>query len=86
MSIPKLVKIEKTCDSNPAQWSAWTITGEYVYVRYRWGVLRVDRAASEEEWEQLLDDCSVMCWRVGRDFDGEMTTAQMLAISGMEMA
>lgn len=35
-------KLTKTCPASPAQWSGVTDKGEEVYVRYRWGYLRVE--------------------------------------------
>jgi hypothetical protein len=36
-----VVDIRRTCDACPAQWEGKLSTGECIYVRYRWGVLRV---------------------------------------------
>ena len=37
-----ITKIIETCGACPAQWSARTDAGEYVYIRYRHGHLRID--------------------------------------------
>lgn len=41
----------KTCDSCPAQWEGWTHDGRRVYVRFRWGLLRVRVGAAGDESE-----------------------------------
>jgi hypothetical protein len=38
----KVASLTKTCDACPAQWEGRTDKGEDVYIRYRWGSLRVD--------------------------------------------
>lgn len=38
----QIAKIIETCGACPAQWSAKTDDGKYVYIRYRHGQFRVD--------------------------------------------
>lgn len=40
---PTIIKWEQTCSACPSQWDAWSEKGDYYYIRYRWGVLRVDK-------------------------------------------
>lgn len=35
-------KLEQTCGGCPSQWEGEDIDGNYVYIRYRWGILRMD--------------------------------------------
>lgn len=42
--------IDQTCPACPSQWEAETIDGRFVYVRYRWGTLRVDVSDSRDDW------------------------------------
>ena len=44
---PRVVKLVKTCDSCPAQWDAEDDTGRALYIRYRHGMLTVQRAPIE---------------------------------------
>lgn len=36
-----VIELRKTCEACPAQWSGTTDEGKDVYVRYRWGTLRI---------------------------------------------
>lgn len=36
----KLTELVQTCTACPAQWEGKTDDGQYVYIRYRWGILR----------------------------------------------
>ena len=55
---------EQTCYACPSQWEGVTEKGEYIYIRYRWGYLRitVDRveiygeSLSDDGWDGLLDE------------------------------
>lgn len=53
-------EIQQTCGACPAQWEGETDTHERVYVRYRWGVLRVD-----------INDRTVFQEFLGEDQDDE---------------
>jgi len=37
-----VIKIDQTCGACPSQWEGKTVDGKEVYVRYRWGYLRVE--------------------------------------------
>lgn len=67
-----LKTLTQTCCACPSQWSGTTIDGKEVYVRYRWGHLRVD-----------LNDVPVFSKDVGDDYDGSMDTDEMLEHTGM---
>jgi hypothetical protein len=70
----KLRNLVQTCDACPSQWEAETTDGQRVYVRYRWGHLRVE-----------LDGQSVYEADHGDPLDGDMTTERMLELTGMTM-
>jgi len=38
----KVSEVVRTCHACPSQWEGTTSEGQHVYVRYRWGFLRVD--------------------------------------------
>lgn len=38
----KLVFIEQTCEACPSQWTAFDNEDNYIYIRYRWGYLRIE--------------------------------------------
>ncbi|MDJ0345690.1 hypothetical protein QMK19_34205 [Streptomyces sp. H10-C2] len=44
-----IVRTVETCRSVPSQWDAWTSTGQYLYLRYRFGIGTVDAYDSPDE-------------------------------------
>jgi len=38
----KIKNLIQTCGGCPSQWEGEDIDGNYVYIRYRWGTLRLD--------------------------------------------
>lgn len=66
-----ILSVTKTCDACPAQWEGKTVNHEKVYVRYRWGRLRVE-----------INDRIVFSEFIGEDQDDEEEEA-MLRKSGM---
>jgi hypothetical protein len=63
--------LEKTCPACPSQWSAETLDGEYVYVRYRWGSLRIDVSPSKEAWPDQGE--TVFKRDIGGSLDGTIS-------------
>lgn len=49
-------KIIKTCGACPAQWDMWDFEGVYYYVRYRWGVLRIDSPHGKIVFRATIDE------------------------------
>jgi len=37
-----LARVVRTCTACPSQWDAWTTSGQYLYLRYRFGRGTVD--------------------------------------------
>ncbi|MGI5288046.1 hypothetical protein ACQEVF_32540 [Nonomuraea polychroma] len=44
-----LAKVVQTCAACPSQWDAWTVDGQYLYLRYRFGVGTVEAQPSPDE-------------------------------------
>lgn len=51
-----IVKLKQTCHACPSQWEGKTDNGKDVYIRYRWGILRVDLNGSEIFCEDIAGD------------------------------
>jgi hypothetical protein len=74
----RLKSLTRTCDSCPAQWDGVLKgrgrgkRGAPVYIRYRWGVLRVDLYPGTTRERTIYNS------RVGGMFDGSMTDGEML--------
>ena len=66
---------EQTTTACPAQWVGETADGRYLYIRYRWGRLRVDTASSEEAW--LDESETVFSASIGDPMNGSMGTEEM---------
>jgi hypothetical protein len=63
ISVTKLIK---TCDACPAQWEGETEEGKYVYIRFRFGQLRIE-----------VDKEVVYQQKVGGMYDGDMNFKQL---------
>lgn len=79
----KASSVVQTGDTCPAQWEAETEDGQYVYVRYRWGTLRIDVAESKEAW--LTSSNVVYQERLGLPFDGDITWDSVVEATGLEI-
>lgn len=78
-----ITELRKTCDACPAQWEAKTPDGQFVYIRYRYGVLTmgvgpsIDHAIHHRHDHQLTIDES--------GWSGTMSTAEMLGTLGLQV-
>jgi hypothetical protein len=71
----KVVKVMKTCGAFPAQWEGKTEDGKDVYVRYRWGNLRVHVANVTGE-DALYGTC-VVDESYGDELCGELSYGEL---------
>ena len=71
-------RIVKTCSACPSQWDAWDVSGEYYYIRYRWGCLTVNK---HETNGMLIYDSEV-----GEYLGGWMNLEEMLECTGMKLS
>ena len=55
----EIVDITQTCEACPSQWEGTTVDGKEIYVRYRWGTLRID-----------LDGEPIFQQEIGDNLDG----------------
>jgi hypothetical protein len=58
----ELLELKETCGGCPAQWEGKTKDGAYVYLRKRWGCLRIDVSGvtvyefeGSDNWDGCLD-------------------------------
>lgn len=49
----KITSLMQTCFACPSQWEGKTEKGQYLYIRYRWGYLRMTLDGLEIYGEQL---------------------------------
>jgi hypothetical protein len=51
-----IINFEQTCYACPSQWEGETETGQRLYIRYRWGYLRITLDEIEIFGQQLGDE------------------------------
>lgn len=88
---PLLAKVRLTCPSVPSQWDTWDASGQYYYLRYRFGRLTVDAFPSPdpETWG-MADLGSLFQWlhpdriaKGNRCYHGEMTLREVCKHTGI---
>lgn len=82
-----LAKVVETCSACPSQWDAWTTTGQYLYLRYRFGIGTVDAYDSTdwETWESPPDGL-IARFAAGEDLDGDISLEDFLQAAGLQLA
>ncbi|MGW1498946.1 hypothetical protein ACWCQW_10300 [Streptomyces mirabilis] len=82
-----LARAIRTCTAVPSQWDAWTVDGQYLYLRYRSGIGTVDAYDSPEsdEWPQPPDG-RVAIFDTGDRYGGDMTLADFCERTGLQLA
>ncbi|WP_331743652.1 hypothetical protein OH809_44775 (plasmid) [Streptomyces sp. NBC_00873] len=81
-----LARVVQTCSAYPSQWDAWTVEGQYLYLRYRHGVGSVERHPSDDidTWDGEESELLVE-WDDGTD-GGIVELAEFLAAAGLQFA
>lgn len=83
---PTLARVVQTCSGYPSQWDAWTVEGQYLYLRYRHGVGTVERHPSDcvDTWDgeesELLAE-----WDDGTD-GGVIDIADFVLAAGLRLS
>lgn len=74
----KIVKLIKTCDACPSQWEGKTDKGEKVYIRYRWGCLRVSKSdGKSDDVYDAIPGIEIHYSEPGHELDGSIGTKEM---------
>lgn len=82
----QLARVVETCSACPTQWDAWTVDGQYLYLRYRFGVGTVD-AYDKPDWETWADSPDGKIARFGTpSMAGMISLEDFLAATGLELA
>ncbi len=74
MSEIRIVSLKKITDSVPAQWTGETASGPLVYIRYRFGALRVHVGPGIDE---AIERDPVFVWDEGDEYDGCMDEEEL---------
>lgn len=82
-----LARVERTVSSHPSQWNAWTVDGQYLYLRYRHGIGTVDAHESEDssKWVNTPDG-RLAAFDTGQTYDGEISLADFCERAGLQVA
>lgn len=68
--------VRMTCPASPSQWEGATADGRKVYVRYRWGMLRIGLGAT---FQEAVADHQTFHVVLGDSLHGHLTYAQLIA-------
>jgi len=74
---PQVTTFKQTCSACPSQWEGKLADGRWLYVRYRWGNLRVGIG---EDWPTAIMNSShrpIIDEDLGDDLAGVLTTEEM---------
>jgi hypothetical protein len=82
MSAP-LARVVRTCTACPSQWDAWTVTGQYLYLRYRWSVGEVIEDVGPDG--DLAAEPVISFGEPG-GLEGSISLAEFLDRAGLELA
>ena len=83
-----LARVVQTSSGCPSQWDAWTVEGQYLYLRYRHGVGGVERhpSADIDTWDEDEGGSELLVeWDDGTD-GGVIELADFLAAAGLQLA
>lgn len=82
-----LARVERTVTSHPSQWNAWTVDGQYLYLRYRHGIGTVDAYDSEDSSKWVhTPDARLAAFDTGQTYDGEISLADFCERAGLQLA
>lgn len=82
-----LARVVRTCTACPSQWNAWTVDGQYLYLRYRSGIGTVDAydSADCESWMRIPAG-GVARFDTGDRSDGSMDLTEFCQHAGLQLA
>ncbi|MFI5973543.1 hypothetical protein [Streptomyces sp. NPDC051452] len=82
-----LARAVRTCTAVPSQWNAWTVEGQYLYLRYRSGIGTVDAYDTEdsEQWTQPPEG-RIAIFDTGEQYGGDMDLTEFCERAGLQLA
>jgi hypothetical protein len=78
-----LARVVRICLAYPSQWDAWTVDGQYLYLRYRWGVGEVIQDTGPDG--DLASE-PVIGFGESGGLDGDIPLAAFLQRAGLTLA
>lgn len=79
----KLTSLTRTCFACPSQWEGELEDGSKVYIRYRWG--RLGMGIGETLDHAIQGNDAHYSIQLGDDYDGWLSTEEMLRILNLEV-
>lgn len=82
----KIARVVQTCEACPSQWDAWTIDGQYLYLRYRCGIGTVDAydTSKSAEWTRIPDGSDGR-FEFGGPLDSWIDLPEFLDLAGLTL-
>jgi hypothetical protein len=80
-----IVKVKQTCYACPSQWDAWTRSGNYLYLRYRFGYGTVNCYDEDIEWH-MQNYTQVASFSYGDGLDGVIDLETFCKLAGLTLA
>ncbi|CAL9350766.1 hypothetical protein SUDANB1_00456 [Streptomyces sp. enrichment culture] len=80
-----LARVVETCRACPSQWDAWTVDGQYLYLRYRHGIGSVEAQPSRDPDTWDLDKPPLVEWDDDTG-NGAITLEEFLRRAGLRLA
>jgi hypothetical protein len=82
-----LARVVETCLACPSQWDAWTVDGQYLYLRYRFGIGTVDAydTSDNEVWTRIPDGADGR-FELGEPLDGTIGLEDFCTAAGLTLA
>jgi hypothetical protein len=82
-----IARAVRTCTACPSQWDAWTADGQYLYLRYRWGVGTADAYdnPNSDTWTTPPDG-AISHFDTGDRLDGDIALEDFCAQAGLTVA
>jgi hypothetical protein len=83
-----LARVVCTCPSVPTQWDAWTVEGQYLYMRYRFGRGTVDAYDSPdfETWDIVPDGHFACFTDPDEPYGADIELDEFLRRAGLRLA
>ncbi|MEV8402568.1 hypothetical protein [Streptomyces niveus] len=79
-----LARVVETCAALPSQWDAWTPDGQYLYLRYRFGIGTVEAQPGPDP-EGWSDD-EPLAQFGEQSLDGTIDLEAFMAAAGLQLA
>ncbi|MGW0647882.1 hypothetical protein ACWD4T_03600 [Streptomyces umbrinus] len=80
----RIARAVRTCRACPSQWDAWTLGGQYLYLRYRSGIGSVEAQPSEDTNTWDMDKPPLIEWDDDTG-NGDVSLTEFLATAGMQL-